>query len=1102
MVTTRMAAFVFCDLADSTALQSRLGDEAAGHIRRAVHAALRDAVVVHHGREVKNLGDGLMASFTSAADAVGSGIAMQQEIRRLRPRTGYDLALRVGISAGEATQEEGDWFGTPVVEAARLCARAVPGQVLVSSVAHNLVSAWGRHTFVPVGELELKGLPAPLATYAVAWEDQSAEPVLPPVGLTVEVPLPERLQAPPPLGFLGRGAEREMLTDAWKHAVAGRRRVVLVSGEPGIGKTDLAAEFARAVHDEGIVLYGRCDEELGLPYQPFVEAVRGYLASGPGPGLGEWALAHGDALIPLVPELARRFETAPATGPVDPDTARYRLFQAMGSLLTSISQPQPVLLVVDDLHWAAKPTLLMLKHIVTSADPMALLMVGTFRGSELSASHPLSQLLAQLRREPSVERMSLRGLGSDEVVALVEMAAGRALADEDMALAHALYRETDGNPFFLMEMLRHLSESGAVVRRRGQWEADVALAEISSPDSLREVIGYRVQRLGEEAQGVLSVAAVIGRDFDVDLLAGATGVPEDQLLDLLDQAVAAAIIRDVADRPGYFTFSHALVQHALYEDLGSLRRVRAHHRVAGALEELCAGDPGERVAELARHWVAATRPVKVEKAVEYAMSAGDRALGQLAPEEAVDWYRQALELHTGAAGSEDVRAELLIRLGEAQRRAGEAVFRETLLEAATRARRLGDTDRLVRAVLANNRGLHSDSGVVDYDRVAALEAAVEALGESDSSSRARVLATLAVELAYSGDWRRRHDLADEALAVARRVGDEATLARVLDLRHPTIQVPETIAGRLADTAESLELTARLDDPIERFWAIEFRLRVTAEAGLLDEFDLLLTEDDRLARELGQPALGWYVAFHRASRELLAGRIEESERLALEALQIGSDCGQPDAVAIYAAQLAMVRRDQGRAAELIPLLSQVAAENPGIPGFRILLALCHCDLEQLDDARRIFAVDAANDFADLPYDVVWSSSVAMYAEVCAALGGTGPATILIERLGHASGILVDSGCTSLGAVDRYLGLLAGMLGHVAEAEARFAAAAQLHERIGAPVWLARTLLDWGHLRQGQGRPGDARPLLERARALAGAHGCVLLGEQAARALADQ
>ncbi|MGH8973221.1 MAG: ATP-binding protein [Acidimicrobiia bacterium] len=1092
MSGTRMAAFLFCDLVGSTALQSRLGDDAADPVRRSVHGVLREAVRDAGGREVKNLGDGIMAVFTSAADAVGCAVAMQQGIGRLGARLGLDLAVRVGVSAGEATEEEGDWFGTPVIEAARLCGRADGGRILVSELAHQVVAPRQRHKFSAVGALELKGLPVAVVTYEAGWEPADESPPGVPdevLGSRAEAPaaLPGRLRVAPPFGFFGRTAERDVLENAWKEAADGRRRVVLVSGEPGVGKTGLAAEFSRALHAQGaLVLYGRCDEDLGLPYQPFIEAARAGLDAGSGTELQPWVDAHGDALAHVLPEVSRRFPGVPSSPAMDAETERYRFFQAMIALLARLSAVRPVLVVLDDLHWATQPTLLLLKHLVASSEPMAVLVLGTYRESDVSRDHPLADLLAELRREASVDRIPLRGLGDDEVVALVEGAAGHALEDEMVAFAHAAARETDGNPFFLTEILRHLAESGAVVHERDRWVAAGDLAAVHLPASVRDVIGHRVRRLGEEAGRVLSVAAVIGRDFDDELLARAAEVDDDVLLDVLEAATGAALVTEVPGRPGRFSFSHALVQHALYEDLGGLRRVRAHQRVAAALEALCGDDPGERVAQLAHHWITATRPAEPLKAIDYAMRAGDRALDQLVPEEAAGWYAQALQLHTDRDASDELRLELLIRLGEAQRRAGQAAFRQSLLEASTLARRRGDNARLVRAVLASNRGTFSAAGEVDHEKVEALEAARAALGNDHTTERARVLATLASELTFSGAWERRRDLADEALAVARRLGDDATLARVLNLRASTIQVSETVTERMAGTAENLEVTGRLGDPLERYFALWTRRLAAAEAGDRAEADRALDELEQLAGALGQPALRWYAMNQRVVGELLAGRIEDAERLAADAVQLGHECEGPEAFVIYTLQLFTVRLDQGRLGELEPVIAQAMADNPGLPVVRALLALAYTELERTDDARRVFAIDAANDFSDLPYDLTWGTSLSALSQVCGRLEDREAAAVLFEKLRPSSGVVSHSVVFTLGAIDRYLGLLAATLGRFDEAEAYFRSAARLHEEIGAPAWLARTHLDWGRLLVQRGGPGDTdrpRRLLNQALATA-------------------
>ncbi len=1086
-----MASFVFCDLVGSTALHSRLGDDAADDLRRRIHAVLRHAVLSHGGTEVKNLGDGIMAAFDSAADAVSSGIAMQQALLQLSSgHPDVELGLRVGVSAGEATFEADDWFGTPVVEASRLCDRAEAGQVLVSEVAHTLVAARRRHRFRTLGPVELKGLAAPLTVHEAEWE-RPAPP--PPAAVTESQPeestiagaaperfLSTRLRRPPPFGFHGRDVEQAALTGAWKESLAGRGQLVLLSGEAGIGKTALTAELSRRVHGDGaVVLYGRCDEDLGVPYEPFVEALRDFPLEEavPPAALAAWARVHGPALVPLLPELVAPFAGVGASSLAggDPEGERYRLFKSVSALLGELAAAQPVLIVLDDLHWAAKPTLMLLKYALGALESAPVLFLGTFRESDVSRSHPLAELLADLRRDSAVTRVGLRGLADDEVVALMERASGESLDGRGVALAHAVHQETDGNPFFVSEILRHLAESGGVVREGGRWVPGPTLEEAGLPVSVREVVGQRLGRLREDTGRLLGLAAVIGRDFDLDLLSRASELTEDGLLDALDEATAAALIHEIAGRPDRFTFSHALVQHVLYEALSGARRVRAHERVAAALEELCGGDPGDRVGELAHHWMAATRPVEVGRAVGYSRQAGDRALAQLAPEEAVVWYGQALDLqesHGDLAGADHV--DLLIGLGESQRRAGQPTFRETLLQAAELARAIGDPERLVRAALANSRGMHSASGYADHERIAIYEAAAEALGDEDTAARAQILATLAAELTYAGEAhrRRRHQLADDALAMARRLGDDAALARVLNLRFNAIVEPENAAEQLANSDEAMEVTSRLGDPFERYWALQFRLWALGTAGLIEELNARLAEFDAKADELAQPGLRWFARFHRSWVELLVGRIAESERLALEALQIGNDTGQPDALPVFVAQLAMIRRDQGRLDELVDTIARAVADNPGIPGFSILLALVYCELERYDEARLAFAPTASEAFASIPHDPVWSSAMTMGAEVAAILGDADAAAVLGANLRPFTGMLAHNGTSTLGAIDRYLGLAAMTLGRYFEADAHFAAAVAIHTRIGAPAWLARTQVDWARMLQRRAGRGDA------------------------------
>ena len=393
------AIVVFTDLVGSTELRSRLGEDAAEEVRRNHDRLIAGAIEANRGRLVKNLGDGMMATFTGASDALTAAVAIQQALDRHNRSGSSDVPLevRIGVSAGDVAFEEADCFGTPVIEAARLCAAAGGGKILVTDVVRVLAGTGGGHQLAPAGALDLKGLPAPVPACEVAWEP------LPQSSL----PMPALLTDVGRI-FVGRDREFERLGQLWKEAAAGERRVALLAGEPGVGKTRLAAELAGRVHDGGAtVLAGRCDEDLGVPYQPFVEALRHFgehcLEEKLGPGLGRYA---GD-LIRLVPEIEQRVPDVPPPLRSDPETERYRLFDAAAAWLAAVSAEEPLLLVLDDLQWAAKPTLLLLRHVVRSPEARRVLVLGIYRDTELGHDHPLVEVLADLRRQGGVERLSL-----------------------------------------------------------------------------------------------------------------------------------------------------------------------------------------------------------------------------------------------------------------------------------------------------------------------------------------------------------------------------------------------------------------------------------------------------------------------------------------------------------------------------------------------------------------------------------------------------------------------------------------------------------------------------------------------------------------------
>lgn len=1101
MAVSETITVLFTDLVGSTEINYAISPDAADELLRAHFSALRQAIASSGGVEVKGLGDGVMAVFRSTSAALSCAVAMQQAVHRDNVGARHQLGLRIGLSGGEATVESNDYFGDPVIEAARLCAHADAGQILATDAVRLMGGRRSPYLFERLGTLELKGLPEPAEVLDVLWEPLDE--------VTAEhgVPLPTRLTHVPLTGVVARETEAALLTDAYKRVEAGNTRaVVLVSGDAGVGKTTLVAEAARRAAEEGAcVLLGRCQEDVGTSYSPFAEALHHYVAHAPEHVLRTHVEAHGGDVTSMVPALAQRLGTIPAPTRTDPDTERYLLYGAVAGLLTAASTLQPTMLVLEDMQWSDRQSLRLLRHVVTTVESARLLVLGTFRDSELSPSNPLRDLLGDLQREPGVSRIELKGFDDTGVLAFMEAAAGQRLEEAATDLAHALRLETEGNPFFVGEVLRNLMETGAIYQDdRGRWTAAGEMSGVALPNSVREVISARVGRLGAQAGRVLSMAAVIGRDFDFDLLAAVTDLGQEEVLDVLDAATGAALVREIPDVPGRYSFSHALTQHTLYQSLPGVRQARVHRQVAEAIEATVGQTPGTRVGELAHHWLSASQPANASKAIGYARQAGAAALAALAPDDAVRYFSQALHLAEMAPEDDPlVGCDLRLALGAAQRQAGLPASRETFLDAAHRAQELDATDRLVAAALGNSRGFFSSIGVIDADKVAVLESALDALGDDDGRERALLLATLCSELALGTTLDRRHELADAARAMARRVGDPDTVIRTLNLVCDPLQVPSTLNERMVDAKEALELSELQADPDLLFWTGAYSRLAAVQAGDFEMARRCLATMRAVIKGLRQPTMVWVTLFNDAADALLAGDPDRAEQLATAALEIGTESGQPDAFGFYGAEMIGVRRQQGRYRELVPLIEQIAAENPALPVFRATLAEGHMEAGNVDTARQMLE-EAAADLTSLPYDVVWIFAVASYADVATELRAEAPARLLLNLLAPFDDQVLFIGATAGSPVAYYCGSLESVLGRYDEAETHFAKAAELNARGQMEFAAAATHLRWGRMLSARGGPGDlerARDLLAKSHDAAMSRGYASIARRATAALSD-
>jgi class 3 adenylate cyclase len=778
-----IVTLLFTDLVGSTELLGELGDDEAERLRRVHFGLLRDVATVHGGEEVKNLGDGLMVVFGSAVSAVGCAIAIQQAVHRHNARQGDDrLRVRVGLNVGEPIRDEGDYFGTPVVVAKRLCDKARGGQILASELLHSLLGSRGGFGFRSCGPIEVKGMVDPLPACEVVWEPAAERQIaLPPPFVTEE-------SAP----LVGRDDQLDQLNRCWQEARGGRRRVAMLVGEPGIGKTRLAAEFCRSAHaDQAVILLGRCYEESLVPYQSFVEALRHYVSECP---LDELRLAlgpHRATLARLLPELSEHASQAIARSPAESgEREQFVLFDAVASVLSAVAASHPVIVVLDDLHWADAPTLLLLRHVVRATDGASLLILGTYRETEVEEGHPLPRALAELRRARALDTQTLRGLGEEDVAAMISAQSGRVAPAE---VARSIVDRTQGNPFFVEELLREAAGD------------DFSEALTRIPDSVKDLLLRRLRRLSDTAKKLLTFASVSGREFELDVLERVAGMPADQVAEILEEAIACQSVNESSSPIGRYSFAHALIREAIYEQLSLTRRAQLHRQIGEAIESVWCEKAEQHASELAYHFSAAG---DVAKAYAYHSQAADIAQRVYAVEPALAHYTAAFEAaaELGVEPSIDgaVR-ELLLQRGRMRFRTGDiACAREDFEAALGAARRSGD--RALEMEALNALGilqLGSSLTAAAESHEAALEIASEL---DDTVGQTNALDRLAVISAHMLEFDRALELGERALELARAAGDDTVVARAIDSIKLT-------AWQLGDLAKLEELT----DELERVW---------------------------------------------------------------------------------------------------------------------------------------------------------------------------------------------------------------------------------------------------------------------------------------------
>ncbi len=1023
---------LFTDLVNSTELLQRAGDEHAQRIFQAHHRLLKRLVDAHGGQEAKWLGDGFLTVFASPADAVRCAVALQLAARRRA--VGARLAIRVGLHVSEPLQAETDYFGTPVVIARRLCGAAQAGQVLCSAVMGALLADPDAFTFRDCDALALPGLAAPVPACEVVYHQDQ------PLALLTYTP------------FVGRAAELARLTARLQEARAGSGGLVLLAGEPGIGKTRTLEEFAETARTQGaLVLAGRCYEgEAARPYGPFVEALAEHARSADPESLRADLGMGAAPLARLVPALRDRLPDIPEPVALQPDEERVRLLDAVAQFLIALSARAPVALILDDLHWADAASVAVLRHVARFAARSRLLLLGAYRDVEVTPQQPLADALGALPRETTYVHLALKGLENTEVEELLETVSDQQVPE---ALVNAITAETSGNPFFIREVLLHLVEEGKLVRHEGQWTATLTVEEMGIPHGVRQVIQRRLTRLSEAANHLLRAAAGFTGNFRFDVAARVAGLDEAAALAAIDEALAAQLLCPTSAAES-FDFTHALVRHTLYAELSPPRQVRLHRQIAEVMEEVYRGRADERTGEIARHYHQGVSLPGAERGVPHCLLAAARAEESAAFAEASEYLRMALAL---SDPSDARRPRLLGRLALA------LIWNLALDEA----------EQAASDAAASISTAEGNDAAADF-----LADAADAMWVAAMTPRAWSLATRG--LGYIGSrrdttWARlmvydigRREAADPEFPGMPVDSPERreVMMRLWELpafRHPT----QKMFAYMAFSSREDVLRRAGDDPFALvFWAGEYRRALP-----------MLEQATATAVEHGQIALATFYLTLTARVQLMRGDLASSKSTYARALELFDRVKDVPWLRMFietARGNRLVNTGEGWEEMLVgaqAVLREGAAENQyAMAGARCLAAYASACLGRSDDALGWLAsvipvIDRAP-LSTFSYPVLLGVAVSTLEVI-----GRADHAETIERNLRAKWLQPDFRYVLAGESRWSLAMLCGLQGRFEEAAEWFARARVVLQEQGARPFSARINFYEARMYLRRGAPGD-------------------------------
>ena len=1084
---------LFADIKGSTELEQDLDPEEA---RAIVDPALKLMMAaVHHydGYVVQSTGDGIFAMFGAPLAhedhpqrALYAALRMQEDLRRyaatLRERGRAPIEIRIGVNTGEVVVRaiqtaEGRAEYTPIGHTNNLASRmqtvAATGTIAATEDTRKLCE--GYFTFRSIGLTRVKGVSEAVNVHEVT-------------GLG---PLRTRLQASARRGlskFVGREAELVQMKRALELARSGRGQMVAAVGEAGVGKSRLFFEF-QAVGQPGCLVLETLSVSHGKAsaYLPLIDLLKNYFDIAPDDDvrrrrekIGGKILMLDRALEDTLPYFFTLLEVAESDDPparMDAEIRRRHTLDAIKRLLLRESLNQPLVVIFEDLHWLDEASRTLLNLLADSIGTARVLMLLNYR-PEFTHNWGNKTYYTQLRLDPL-------GVESGEEMLQALLDDGHELAP----LKRLIIEKTEGNPFFMEEIVQALFDQGALLRN-GTIKLAKTLSSIQIPSTVQAVLASRIDRLPPDQKDLLQTLAIIGKEFPLRLVREISGKSDDELDSLLAGLQTAEFIYEqpaVSDVT--YVFKHALSQQVASGSALLERRRVLHERVASVLETQFV-ETAETQPELIAHNY--TEAGLAAQAIPYWQRAGERALQRSANLEAINHLKKGLELLESVSdapernrpANEAQRCSLLLILGEARFRAGEfPEARETLLRAADVAQSLGSTESLIGAALELVLMTHQ-TGFPAPEAVPLLEEALQKLGPEDSPLKARTLGGLARYLGVTGEKQKLMMYAPQAVAMARRLGDPELVSQsLLGMFYARLE-PEHAEQRLAIATEMQELAKAPKNPnlehSEHFWRGYCLLELGDTAAADVEFDAYR----RWAEETNQPFQISMCEMLGAMRALMRGRFEDSERLAQHAFAMGQRMQAETAAGVFGLQMFALRREQGRLKEVEPVVRVFLQQNSPTAAWRPGLAVIYSELGRTVEARAEFENLAQHDFTDLPRDSLWMGTIAFLVDICAFLGDRGRADTLYRILLPFAGrnVVVSNGVACYGALSRYLGALATTLERWDDAAHHFEDALAMNARMDARPWLAHTQQQYAIMLLARRQSGDrdkAAALLEAA-----------------------